>query len=323
MGKRKSKAATQKTMTRLYMNLPKGPWEDINLPIFTFPKYQYVYVARCDLGKALKDPQMTLSDFQRIFRSCDGIKDSQWSKFMIEEDKLPYPLDTDHKPAHQQEGWAGAHIYTLVSLGGLAAILAGYAGAKQKLKVLFPSVPSEYLRQVARACLDKHNELTGQSIRLEQLEALAHQEPKGKKEVRRTINLDKVDQKKKKPVAVKREKKAAKGRGKSILFRRTSKTDQYAKRKLNQELKELEEKKRKLNEEIIELRALHAGYTKLTEDLASGIVEKIPFTIAKDTSEAKAEAGTYVIEIDMEGVARRKTLYVEDPFAGLNFQETI
>jgi len=293
MSKRKKKnKMAPKTMIRRFMTFPDGPWGDVNLAIFTSPDSPYIYVSRRDLGVHLKSPTMSLSEFQRIFRSCEIIKNSMWSKFMVVETDLPYPLDVAHKPAHQQEGWAGAHIYTLVTLGGLAAILGGKAGATNKLSTLFPSASAEYLAQCAQACLDKNNELTGQTLTMDDLEVLAHQEPSPK---------DDVQQAERTATA-----KAPQGRGKSVTLLRRRSPPHPA-----------EQTKRKLEEDIDDLRAQYRGYKELLHDIKSGVIATIPFLLTDELQNEKR----YKVEIDLSGIVRRVPVIEvddDDPFAGMD-----
>lgn len=285
------------------MTFPAGIWGSVNLAIFTYPSPQHIYVARCDLGVHLKDPSMTLNDFQRIFRSCDNIKNSMWSKFMVVEVDLPFPLETSHKPAHQQEGWAGAHIYTLVTLGGLAAIFSGKAGAQHKLPTLFPSASKEYLNQCAQACLDKHNELTGQSINMNDLEALAYQDtPPGEHE---------HEQAKASP--------PVKGRGKSITRRRKKKKEDTAEQQVKpDEDVALQQEERTLAAKVDDLRASYHGFKKLLADVKAGLIAVIPFVLTDELQNQKR----YSVEIDLTGVVRRVPFEEdENPFACLDDDE--
>ena len=292
MGKRKRKSGT--TMTRRYMTFPSGPWGDVRLPIFTSAGGHYVYVARFDIATELKNSSMTLTKFQQIFRSCDSIKDSMWSKFMVVETSLPYLLDVTHKPAHQTEGWAGPHIYTLITLSGLAAVLGGFAGATQKLPVLFPNISPEYLNQAARACIDKHNELTGQSIPFDILEKLAHQNvptyvsaPKTPPVAHLVENTPVVEEPPAKKIAVR-------GRGKGGPKRRPALVEATA-------VANLTRQKRILQEQILDLKAMWRGYTVLIEDLQKGLIATLPFVIEEEDDTSKA----YQIEIDVDGATRR------------------
>lgn len=298
------------SMKKLYMTFPAGcaPFENAALPIFINPdsppgKCPYVFVARNDIAvnlSGLKKPRA----FGMTLRQGDSIKGSMWSKFQITESNLPYPLADTDKPAHQREGWAGAHIYTLFTLSGWASIMAGTAGAANKPALLFPDTTKDYRLLVAQTCLDKHNELTGQHVALDDLAELTAQETTTTttKKKRRKKKRNDVEGK------VKKSNSVLPGKRKRVVDKLRVETARLTRQraKLVAENAELVAENTKLVAENAKLVDKVRVITQLSEDLDNGLIERLPFVLSNDEGD---ELFCYV-EVDVGGICRR--VEVED-----------
>lgn len=275
-------------MTKLILTFPKGVWEDVKMPIFVHPdpkQRKYVFLSRYDIGKYLKPKEIEQRKFQQDFRSGGSLKGSMWNRFMTVESKLPYLLLETDKPPHQQEGWAGAHIYTLVTLSGFAAILYGVAGAENKLLSLFPGVSREYMKSVARCCIEKHNELTSQHIEIDDLAKLASQispkkqQVKKRKVAQKSIPNERIAQKRSTGIL----------HGKELSLKRRV-ADLYA-------------EKKKLKQEVDSLREEVQTLEQLRENAEEGLIARIPLTLTNDWGDTRE----INLEIDINGIITRES----------------
>lgn len=256
----------------------KGPWEGKLLPVFIHPdenERHYVFVARTDIGRFMRSTSHGLKEFLQKFRQFAHTLDCKWDRFTILEIDMPYLLDKADKPNHQEAGWVGPHINSMLTLTGLAAIFHGVAGGEHALGVLFPHCTRAYLKECAKLFVQRHNELTRQQVHIEQLAVYLQDTPNTVPE------------------------KIVNGNGLNPHINRV--LDETIKRKLVQ--------RDQLKAEIDELQRKRYWCEKLAQDAQEGLVALLFFTLQEEEYE-DGEDGTkkrcYVLEIDTDGAVYRK-----------------
>ena len=291
-------AGAIETMTRDSVIMPVGgPFADTALPVFTSKNGQYVYVARTDIGRYMRDTSMvSLKEFLQCFRQYAHVENSIWNKFTLLEKNMPLPLHSSHKPAFRESGWAAPHIYSIMTLTGFAAILSGSAGGTKRVLKLFPQCTVDYLYRCAEACLQKHCQITGTHLTIDMLAKYIKdgEDEENEKEEEDEEEEEEEDEEDEKSVPIK-------GMHEWLLI------------KGRQRYRELCNKRHALKSEIQELKVARKRARQLTEDAKAGLLYLLPFT------EQDVETGAHremVIEIDIDGSVyrKRRSSYNESDF---------
>lgn len=269
-------------MEKLMIVMPEGgPWESLPLPVFGHPersKRDYLFVARADIGRVMRPPEVLLKKFIKQFRQCSHSSREEWAHYTLKEKYLPYLLSDDDKPVYRTPGWAPPHIYSMLTVTGLACIFSSRVGSNKSLASLFPQCSAQYLERCAETLIRRHNELTGQSLTLEQLAAYLdalveeeEEEPSGDED--------------------EEEEEAPKKRT----------MNDHAEAVFSKKLCSLRSQIQEAREELSQLEEQREAYLKLTREAQQGLLAELPVEIEEDP-----DGGGYMIVMDAENAVYRE-----------------